>query len=369
MVDIDRLRRSNPERSKVEFLKSEAAAALEIDPGDIEDFVMDGRPGIVPRFSYGFTNNGFLKITTRTDLESATEKLNRILRKEAKIHHLIEDLGIPTTKMIGEYRISPSGLGVLLYERLDLENGVILEGPEAISEAPPEIGERVANNFDVVSGIKIPLSIDEKRLQILRRLDKRKADPELLRKHWNWLKSRVLAKRYDNWRNNIIERYQLQNIIEQAELLINTYIERDDKSKNEYFMHNDMAPSNTYIPNPINSTDGPVIFMDFEHSGVLNNRTLALLSDLGNFYRRCWPNPKMQERFIISYLRNSERNNLHYTYALLKSAVVGGTITIGRWGMDAKRSSEHKMAVALLSNLKPNLDALDEEYSLLKSKN
>ena len=242
-----------------------------------------------------------------------------------------------------------------------------MEGKKGVKNASPNVGARVAKTIDSVSGIVIPKNLQPKDTRFLKRTDKRGKSPEVYWRNRRYCIRRVLAKRQASWRNKLIKEDKLKGVIENSEEQINPYINKGDKAGQEFFVHNDMSTANVFILNPPDSLEGYVLYLDFEHAGATKNNTLARLTDFNNFYARCWANPAMQRMFITTYLKESKTGDLKYRYTLMYESVVYGTVFLSRFGMELD-NPEHDMTIALLSNLKPNLEALDNKYSLLKNK-
>lgn len=356
------MRKHRTKKALGAYLKTEAAKTLGIKRGDIENFFIKDRPDKKVRFAYGLTNVGFFKIA----IERKDTKINRQLRRESLSQELALDLGIPTLKILKHYTLTASGHGILYLERLNLKNGILMEGKDGVRNAPPEIGARVAKVIDLVSGIEISKNSDPKEIRFLKRTDKRSKSPEVYWKFRKYNIRRVLAKKQRPWRNKLIEENKLRRIIQDSEELFSPYVDQDDDPSTEYFIHNDMSTQNVFVPNPPDSPDGQVLFLDFEHSGATSNRTLARLTDFNNFYGRCWPNPEMQRQFITTYLRESKVEDIKYRYALMKETAVFGTIFLSRFGMN-KDHPEHDMSITLLRSLERNLEVLGKQYSLLKN--
>ena len=100
-----------------------------------------------------------------------------------------------------------------------------------------------------------------------------------------------------------------------------------------------------------------------EYSGATHNEALACITDWGNFYARCWPNPEMQQNFIKTLVDATDAKIDQRKAIWIKGAMAFTTIYLAKFAMNPDHP-EHDMAKALLRTLPERLQQLD---SLLHS--
>ena len=342
----------------ISSIKTEVAYTLGLQEQEITDVLkatefFEGRS----RFAYFFTSEGFGKI--------ANSEHNDQLRRENQGLDIARELGIPVPNVLKPYLESAEGHGILYLKQFKAEDGTILNDEESIAATDPAIATRIAKSIAQATVRQIPShskSGEPLDTSLLKRGDVRNASAEGYWNLWKQNVSIILDPEYKEEVDQLTGTEELSNITLQTQALIEKYINNEDYPDNEYFIHNDMSPSNTFIPD---SLEEPVIFLDFEHAGATHNQTLGILTDLGNFYGRLWPNPEMQKQFLVAFLQESPTEKLDYNYALTRTIAVQGTLFLAKYAMKPDHP-EHEMSVRLLSSIKGNLESLDQQYKLIK---
>lgn len=341
------------EATQVPSYESAAARSLQLTPPDI-NLVNEARftsPDQPARFLYGFTESsvqgaGFFKM-------SRPENNAQLIRESVGLT-IAKRIGIPTVRILHPFQITPEGNGILHVERLDAETGTILTSPELIAAADPRYGARAALAFLRAGGRIIPIDIDSSPLK---RDDWRNESPETFWRVWGEQNDVVFSSENAELVDRLIGTEKLRKIVDQTRNEIEPEIAAGTNPDTEYFVHNDAAPNNTFF----SDVKDEVLFLDFEHAAASHNLTLTQLTDLGNYYGRLWPNPEMQQQFLISYIEQSTADSIDYNYKLLKATVVFGAMYLAKYAMKSD-SDEHPMAVSLLENLEGNLSILDNQY-------
>ncbi len=312
------------------------------------------------RFLYGFTEPGEQQAEAGFFKMSRPENNVQLMRESAGLA-IAARIGIPTVRILHPFQTTPEGNGILHVERLDGETGTILTSPELIAAADPRYGVRAALAFLRAGGRIIPIDIDSSPLK---RGDWRNESSETFWKVWGEQNGVVFSPENAELVDRLTGTEKLRKIVDQTRTEIEPEIAAGTNPDAEYFVHNDAAPNNTFF----SDIDDEVLFLDFEHAAASHNPTLAQLTDLGNYYGRLWPNPEMQQQFLISYIEQSTANSVDYNYKLLKAVVVFGAMYLAKYAMRSD-NGEHPMAVSLLKNLEGNLSILDNQYNIRGARN
>lgn len=107
---------------------------------------------------------------------------------------------------------------------------------------------------------------------------------------------RVENKRLPFW---VVLEYRLQNQVGKkldfrskiSEMMDkNSMVAKKFDGTGEYLTHGDCSPNNLYV-----NKDGTVRLLDFEWSGLTNNRILAMVMDVGNLRARAWNNADFRQ--------------------------------------------------------------------------
>lgn len=357
--------RTSESQVQVELLGHSIAELLGIDFGSVElknpeDFLNGSR------YLHGFSNlpdgmGGFIKAT------SIPENKERLRREVSDV--LGESgIGVREVKVLGGYQETTGGIGVIHLERMDIENGTILATSELIAAEEPIYGVLAAETIFHLSGREIPKHPDS---LLLKRDDYRNASAVSFWSCWKNQTDIVMDPKFDEIRGPLADREVLNKIVTEAEQTLRPFINDSSTEGKEYFVHNDMSPGNMFFPKDCLMRPIPGIFLDFEYAGAVKNRLLALMTDLGNYYGRLWPNPSMQQEYLPALLKiplDDDRLglDLETRYNLVKSIAVFGAMALSKFAMDPNHR-EHSMTKSLLRNLIPNLTQLEKEYQYSKN--
>ncbi len=253
----------------------------------------------------------------------------------------------------------PGGGMILELAFLDFEkDGQVIINNDQIAKANPRLGIRAAKTLCLFSGQEIPERVNH---LVFKRGDWRNKSPRCFWQIWEKCRGRVFKQKFKEMVDDLIGAQKLKKIIRSAKKDISSLFETKKETGKRYFVHNDASPSNMFFGH-----DGKALLLDFEHAGVTRHQVLALITDLGNFSGRCWPNPKMQQEFLAECLKTKNLGSLKKRYKLIKGVLVFGTIFLAKYGMGT-RQKEHQMSVSLLENLEKALLRIDQEYKSLSS--
>jgi len=337
------------------------ADVLEIDEKDITIAkTLRGSTKKKRRFIYGFTAPtkrggqktpaGFFKI-------SGPKHAKQLRREGLAVEVAGQQMDVPTVNLITSLRKMSGGRVILEMVALDFEkDGRILPASEQIATAEPVLGTRAARTLCAFSGRQIPEGVND---LVFKRGDWRNKSPRCFWRNWQ-KHSRIFEPRFKKMVDGLIGTQKLKSIIGRAERDIGKLLEKGSKGE-KYFVHNDASPSNMFF-----RFNGETLLLDFEHSGVTRHQILAFMTDLGNYSGRCWPNPKMQQEFLVGCLKNENLGSLEDRHKLVKGMAVFGAIFLAKYGM-SQRHREHQMSVLLLENLEPALARINREYTQLSS--
>lgn len=346
----------NPFLADAEPLKPEIAAAFgavaETLGGDcrVEFQNSDKYSSGENRFLVGFTDvrdeKGFVKLCEKTELKQQ-------LRRETDAMVFANKIGIPTIRVSSPYQETSQGIGIIHLEALDSQKGNNLGSAELIAGADPLLGKKAGEMLAGVVGRDIS---SEKDAAFLKRTDERNASLDSFWGKWKQAEAIVTSTEFgevDPW---------LVETIKRAAQDLEPFL-AETVTDGEYFVHNDVSPSNMYFDN----VDDRVVLLDFEHAGATNNPRLAAITDLGNFYARCWPNPEMQKEYAKSLLENLKGRTSEETLTLVKGLMIFNTIYLAKFAMNPEHR-EHKMAEMLLKNLRENIQTVEEYYQTIAVK-
>ncbi len=299
------------------------------------------------RFLYGFTapleasgSVGFVKMTRIEDTTSGSAKQEQLARESSALQ-VASALGIPTTPILHPYR-EEGAYALIHLEALDTEKGVLLTSPELIASANPEYGAWVADSLSAISAQALPDNIDT---ALLKRTDGRNASKESFLGVFHEAYEKVL----DSLTNDEDKQW-LANIFAETITDITPMLESSEERDKEYFVHNDASPGNTFFDEEKNRA----LLLDFEHAGATHNKVLSWMTDMGNFYGRCWPNKEMQQAFVARLAHNASPED----YTKIKTVIIFGSLFLAKYAT-APDHRERRMYQALVGNLKENLAALD----------
>jgi hypothetical protein len=169
----------------------------------------------------------------------------------------------------------------------------------------------------------------------------------------------VLDPAHDGWRDALIDRNRLMEIVENACSALSPWVGHGVDPVREFFVHNDAAPGNMFFPGVPQGHKGRALLFDFEYAGATRYPVLAWLTDLANFYGRCWPNPVMQRVFLQTLLGDDRVRERIAPRDLAKATAVFGTVSLARFAMQTDHP-EHPMAVALMTHLEHHIAFVDE---------
>ncbi len=302
------------------------------------------------RFLIAFTTSekggrGFIKMARK-----GNENLDLQLKRESEAMRIASDLGIATVNEIQAYR-EIGDYGVIHLEALNSENGEIPANPELLASADPVFGRWAAETIVGEAGKEIPEGVDT---SILKRTDSTTKSVESFWQVWDSSAQQTLESQNRGDALNPVNRTALIALIKEAHLAIEPLIAAAENQDELYFVHGDTAPSNTFF-----DTKGKIaLLLDFEHAGVTHNKLLAQLTDFGNFYARCWPNPDMQKEFLKTLIDDSDKlGGRENALKIAQAAAVFGTINLAKYQIPESHP-DYPMAKMLLKHLKENLDTL-----------
>lgn len=294
------------------------------------------------RFLFGFTESpenksGFIKLCKTEDLKTQ-------LKREVLGMALAEQLGARTVGIIDSYQESSNGSAFVHLEALNSEQGTALHSPELIAGADAQLGGHAADAIVHLTAREIPPTQDT---SFLKRIDGRNQSVESFWHTWESAKEKVLESLSGD------EKIEIQTIISGAEEDLKPLLAIKDTSGKEYFVHNDTSPGNIFF----NGTEKNATLLDFEHAGATSNQYLAMITDIGNFYGRTWPNPEMQRVFSKTILEKVKSTRTAEGKTMVRGAMVFGAIYLAQFGVN-KDHKEHAMTKSLLQNIKTNLDTI-----------
>lgn len=314
------------------------------------------------RFAYGFHTE--LNLNNGESVPVGFIKTCRLgdrlqLAREALAANLAAELSIPTVACLTPLT-EINGLFLIEMAVLKSEDGVLLSNNELVAGAEPEIGVRATQTILSLYKKEIPTAIDT---SILNRSDGRNESSQSFWRVWQEQNNVVLDLRNQSMIENLVGTEKLKTIVDLTSKDLEPLLEQFNNIDVEYLVHNDIAPNNLFF-----DKDESVVMLDWEHIGATHNSLLAQVTDLGNFYGRCWPNPEMQKFVLSTILCSDKFESVENRYKVAKIVAVFGSMYLSKYAMD-NNHPEHKMAVFLLGNLQNNLAHLDVEYqSINKSR-
>lgn len=243
-------------------------------------------------------------------------------------------------------------------EQIDLNKAIILSDIPMIVKADPVLG-KIAGHFLAKFAGKMTVPEDFS----LPIVESRENINKSVSSFWRmWDKNNQIFFTQENLeeiKKNIDLDYLL-NLVRSSKKETKKFLNDFHRTEEKYFAHNDLAPSNIYyIKKGID--DYSVALLDFEHSGVTYCSFLAQVSDLGNFYGRLWPNPRMQKEYVIACTEELSPLS-HENYLAIKISIIFTTIHFARFQFESPSHIHTKMSKSLLKNLEKNLKILEDSY-------
>ncbi|OGK23336.1 hypothetical protein A3F58_02585 [Candidatus Roizmanbacteria bacterium RIFCSPHIGHO2_12_FULL_37_9b] len=340
-------------------INSEVASCIGVKPEEIEwshsflEVIADKT-----RYGHGFTlktekyPQGFVKI--------AKNKICRAgLRREMTGLHIAKKLGVKTVSLLlSTYLETTSGYGVIFLRRLNHDEGITIPNNEALATAPRELGAIAAKFILRSTGQVVPINLSADEKAALNRNDERNSSPESFWRIWSQQNAEVLKPEFDEIRDRLVSKATLLRIINKAEFDIRPFVDAPVQTGRDFLIHNDMTPNNIGFPHLDKPKEETTLF-DFEYAGATDNRFLALCTDLGNYYGRLWPNPAMQEDFILTLLDDSALCPPSERLKMAQAFVVFGTFYMAQFAMSPAHYN-HQMSIELLKRLQGNLNKLKD---------
>lgn len=287
------------------------------------------------------------------------------LTRESSGMEIASQLGFPVVGLIvpaEEFQFLGRKEYLMVVSKLNGEKGLLSVSPEQLVDNVdnPERNEGNRTLVEKVSKLLvnterfIPQGIDTENLN---KGDWRNVDKEHFLEVWREGVNKVL----DGGGRDLVLDGNLEEIIKRGEAAIGKLLEITPKSDYEYLAHNDLSPNNCYV------TEGnDIVVLDWEHAGTTHYENLAVLTDMANFWARCWSNPELQKKFINDYLVETVKQgeDLSLAYLMMETTIIHGSLFLAKYGMDPD-NREHRMSEMLLKNLKSNLDYFEETKSAI----
>jgi hypothetical protein len=287
--------------------------------------------------------------------------MKRQLARESCGLQVAGALGIPTATLLVPYEETADDRARIGLARFDPQAGRVLSGREPLAQADPAYGVQAARALVAASGRALSPEMDTALLQ---RHDWRNQSPTTFWRGWASMKEILLASQHHEMRDRLISRAYLVALLERIEETLKTRLKREGVPGQEVFVHNDCSPSNLFFEGPATAPETRVLLFDFEYAGATRHPVLAQLTDWGNYYGRCWPNPAMQQAYLLALARSGvgratgESERGEEQEALVEAVAVFGTLSLARFAMEPGHP-EHVMAVSLLEQLSENLAQLE----------
>jgi hypothetical protein len=282
---------------------------------------------------------------------------NRLqLAREALTANLAGELELPVISCLTPLTLLDNGDSLIELAVLNLENGDLLSNKELIAAVDPVFGTRAAQTILSLYQKEIPTGIDT---SVLKRDDERSHSLKTFQKIWQEQNGIVFDPQNQELVDELIGSNALKEIVDSTFADIRPLLEESENPNIEYLVHDDASPNNMFF-----NKDGSVTILDWEYAGATHNFLLASITDLGNFYGRCWPNPEMQRNILSTILTFDKFDSLETKYKVAKTVAVFGSMYLSKYAMK-RDNGEHPMPRALLGNLLENLDYLSSEYRSL----
>jgi len=364
-MDQNAERGSPREAARIHELKTEVAGALGRKAGD----VVVGNFNRESRFLTGFTSStekrpGFFKMSSDNPNPEEAKRSKDQIAKESSGTTLAGELGIPSVKVLTNYKETANGKGILELEQLNAENGTFISA-ELVESADSKYGRMAALSLMAASGKEIPPHITA---QGVNDGDWRNKSLETFQAVWGDSDT-IFDPKHSGTLSQVVNPQSLKQVADTTLSALQEEIPLHDTPDKRFFVHNDAAPNNMFFEEPTAGSEGRTLLLDLEHSGYTTNKFLAQITDLGNFYGRSWANKDMQQTFIKGILEappEDTQDTPEHRYKLAKAAIVFGTLYLAKYGMDPTHP-EHPMTRKLLGNLGNNLTFLDTTYQALKA--
>jgi hypothetical protein len=282
------------------------------------------------------------------------------LIRESKGLKIASQLGFPVVDLIipaEEFQFLGRKEYLMVVSKLDGERGLLSVSPEQLVDNADNPEKNKKNRILMEKVSKLLVNTErfisqEIDTENLNKDDWRNVDKEHFLEVWKEGVNKVL----NSGGRELVLDGNLEEIIKTGEETIGKLLELTPKSDYEYLAHNDFSPNNCYV-----SENNDILVLDWEHVGTTHYENLALLTDMVNFWARCWSNPEMQKEFIRGYLDETvkQRKDLNLAYLMMETTIIHGSLFLAKYAMDVNHH-EHQMSVMLLQNLNSNLNFLEE---------